>query len=46
MAKNNLDARLKAFNEMKAEGGTDNKKMVRNGHGKLDCFHRPGSQKK
>ena len=44
--KNNLDARLEAWEALKAEGGTKNTKMIRNGFGKLDAHHRPGSQKK
>lgn len=44
--KNNLKARLKAFDEMRAEGGDDKNKKVKNGFGKLDSFRRPGSQKK
>lgn len=44
--KNNLKARLKAFDEMQAEGGDDKNKKVKNGFGKLDSFRRPGSQKK
>lgn len=46
MKKNNLNARLKEWEALKAEGGTQRTKMVRNGFGKLDAFHRPGSQKK
>lgn len=41
-----LAARIKSFNEMKSEGGSGNSIMVRNGFGKLDCHHRPGSQKR
>lgn len=44
--KNNLKARIKSWDELKAEGGSGNVKMVRNGFGKLDAFRRPGSQKK
>lgn len=44
--KNNLAARVKDWDALKAEGGSGNTKMVRNGFGKLDAFHRPGSQKK
>lgn len=39
--KNNLAARIKAWDEMKADGGTQNTKKV----GKA-TFRRPGSQKK
>lgn len=41
-----LAARIAAWDEMRAEGGDDKNKKVKNGFGKLDSFRRPGSQKK
>lgn len=46
MVTKKLAARIIAFDEMKSEGGSGNRVMVRNGFGKLDCFTRPGSQKR
>lgn len=41
----NLEARQRAWDEMRSEGGNTEGKWVKTGGGKNQFFHRPGSQK-